>query len=142
MQGLNITATEDEDKDIWQGDVVEILLETQPHSYYQLTVNPAGALTDLDRPGGSHEWAWSSQASAAAYIGEDAWQVELRIPVTGTETTGDPLHELVGTKPREDYPWYFNICRQRIRGDRREFSSFAPKAGFHDVNEFGRLYVR
>ena len=31
------------------GDVVEIEIATDSHSYYQLAINPAGALVDLDR---------------------------------------------------------------------------------------------
>ena len=29
---------------MWYGDAVEIVLETESHSYYQIAVNPAGAL--------------------------------------------------------------------------------------------------
>jgi hypothetical protein len=46
---LNIGTTQNEDPAIWYGDVVEVLLETDSHSYYQIAVNPSGALIDLDR---------------------------------------------------------------------------------------------
>lgn len=48
----NATKTDD-DPAIWNGDVIELLIETQTHSYYQITINPNGAVTDLDRKGAS-----------------------------------------------------------------------------------------
>ncbi len=45
----NITADKHDDMAIWYGDVVEILLETNMHSYYQIAVNPGGSVVDLDR---------------------------------------------------------------------------------------------
>jgi hypothetical protein len=36
------------DPALWYGDTIEILLETDRHSYYQIAVNPAGAIIDLD----------------------------------------------------------------------------------------------
>ncbi|NOY01010.1 MAG: DUF4838 domain-containing protein, partial [Verrucomicrobia bacterium] len=46
---LNIATTKNGDQAIWYGDAVEILLETEAHSYYQIAVNPSGALIDIDR---------------------------------------------------------------------------------------------
>ena len=40
----NIATTKNGDQAIWYGDVVEILLDTDSHSYYQIAVNPAGAV--------------------------------------------------------------------------------------------------
>ena len=45
---LNIATKKDGDQAIWYGDVVEIELATDAHSYYQLAINPSGALVDLD----------------------------------------------------------------------------------------------
>lgn len=144
MANLKITATEDGDDGIFLGDNIELLIETQPHSYYQMVISPAGALVDLDRSGRGLNRDWSSQIEVATHIGDDAWYVEARIPVSGTDTIGDPLHELVGKQPREDYPWYINVGRQRVRGDDTELSAFAPTGirSYHDVMKFGRLYVR
>lgn len=46
---LNVTATRTDDNALWYGDAVEILLETEALSFYQIAVNPAGAVADLDR---------------------------------------------------------------------------------------------
>ena len=52
MKGLNIATGVNKEFSLWNGDAVEVLLETQSHSYYQLAINPAGAMVDLDRKGG------------------------------------------------------------------------------------------
>ena len=44
-----IGSKQDHDPAIWQGEHLELLIETDKHSYYQIVVNPAGALIDLDR---------------------------------------------------------------------------------------------
>ncbi len=46
---LNVTASKHGDPAIWIGDVVEVLLQTDAHSYYQIAVNPAGIIVDYDR---------------------------------------------------------------------------------------------
>ena len=35
-----------DDPAIWQGDAVALMLETDQHSYYEIAVNPAGAVCD------------------------------------------------------------------------------------------------
>ncbi len=140
----NIATTRSEDAGIWQGDVVELLLETTQHSYYQLAVNPAGAVMDLDRITG-REPAWTAQAQVATQIGAGEWTLEMRIPVV--DPAGgqlDPLHGVVGRKPTEWYPWYINVCRQRVRDSETELSAWSPtgQSNFHEVLKFGKLYVR
>lgn len=138
---LNIATRESEDQAIWYGDLIEIHLDTDAHRYYQIAVNPAGALVDLDRGADRNAWfRWESQAEAAARIGEDHWTVEIRIPVT--EDENDPLNQVVGRKPSQSLPWHFNVCRQRIRDSGTELSAFSPTgtAGFHEPLKFARLY--
>ena len=56
----------------------------------------------------------------------------------------DPLNGLAGKRPSKARPWYFNVCRQRVRDDGTELSAFSPtgKKHFHDVMKFGKLLVR
>jgi hypothetical protein len=139
----NVQATKNGDRSIWLGDCVEILLETQSHSYYQLVISPAGALVDLDRNNGLN-FDWSSQAQVATHQGEDHWIAEVRIPVVIGDMTDDPNHDVVGRRPTEEFPWFFNVCRQRLRGTGEEYSAFSPtgKKSFHETLKFARLYVR
>ena len=44
-----IGSTKNQDPAIWQGEHLELLIETDKHSYYQIVLNPAGAIIDLDR---------------------------------------------------------------------------------------------
>lgn len=124
---LTSTATEDDQPSIWDGDVVELLLETQSHSYYHLAVNPAGALVDLSQQDGEREFRWASNAQVATHIGDGEWTVEMRIPVAGEDRGDiDPLDGVAGFMPTHSYPWYGNICRQRVREGERQTMSFSP----------------
>lgn len=138
---LNIKATKHDDQAIWYGDVVEILLDTDSHSYYQIAVNPAGALVDLDRGADRSAWfRWESQAEVATQIAEDHWTIEIRIPVT--EDDNDPLNFVIGRKPSQSLPWHFNVCRQRVRENGSEHSAVSPTgaSGFHVPLKFGHFY--
>ncbi len=140
---VNIGTKKDDDPAIWYGDVVEILLETDAHSYYQVAINPAGAVADLDRGASRDRWyRWDAQATVATRVGEDYWTAEVRIPVA--PDANDPLHQVVGRKPVSDLPWYFNVCRQRTRETGVEHAAFSPtgKKTFHEKLKFARLYVK
>ncbi len=140
-ESLNIGTTRKEDQATWYGDVVEILLETEAHSYYQIAVNPSGALVDLDRGAAKKSWfGWDSQAEVATHVAEDHWTIEIRIPVVRDEN--DPLHQVVGRKPSSSLPWHFNVCRQRIRDNGAEYSAFSPTGMplFHETLKFAQLY--
>ena len=139
---LNIATTRDEDQAIWYGDAVEILIETDSHSYYQIVVNPAGALIDLDRGADRSNWfGWSSQAEVATQVADDHWTVEVRIPITDDEN--DPLHRVIGRKPTQSLPWHVNLCRQRIRESGAEYSAFSPtgSTAFHQPMKFAHFYA-
>ena len=42
-------ATRDDDTAVWNGDVIEIQIATETHSYYQIAISPEGQVVDLDR---------------------------------------------------------------------------------------------
>lgn len=141
---LNIATRTNDDGAIWKGDLIELHLETQSHSYYALVINPAGALVDLDWKGLARETAWNSNAEVATHIGDGFWTIEIRIPVVDemeaeiVELGGSGV---AGQLPTKLHPWYMNMVRQRLRGDDKEFSAYSPtgKRGFHDVTKFARL---
>jgi len=135
------TATDHDQPSIWRGDVLEILMETQVHSYYQLAISPAGALVDVSHEDGRLEFAWSSNAQVATHVGEDYWSAEVRIPIAGRERREvDPLDGVAGFMPTHDYPWYFNVCRQRVREADRQLMAFSPtKNGFQCPDRFAKL---
>jgi len=137
----NNTASRNGDPAIWHGDVVEIELATETHSYYQIAVSPSGAVVSLDRGAPRGQWfSWDAKAQVATSVADDHWDIEIRIPVTQDEN--DPLHEVLGRKPTQSLPWHINICRQRIHDDGAEFSAFSPTGtdGFHEPMKFAYFY--
>ncbi len=140
-KGMKITTTNTDDQAIFKGDFVELLLETQVHSYYRIAIAPNGVLVDTDmKLGGRPEPSWSSNAKVATQVGAGFWTVDVRIPVG--KDVGDPLHGVVGSKP--GLPFYFNLCRQRVRERGIERSAFSPtgKPVFYDPVKFGTLTLR
>jgi hypothetical protein len=145
MPNLNIATRKNEDSNLWAGDAVEVHLETQTHAYYQVAINPAGAIIDADRRV-RIDTKWNSEAEVAAYAGDNFWCVEIRFPVVDNDAGGaDPLKKVEGRKPTATSPWYFNVGRQRIRkGQLEEASAFSPTYAnhFHVPIKFGELIVK
>ncbi|MHC4872805.1 MAG: DUF4838 domain-containing protein [Planctomycetota bacterium] len=142
MKNIKIGSTVNEDPGIWAGDNIELLLETQSHSYYQITICPSGAYVDVDRDGGI-KMNWSSGADIKTHIADDHWSIEISLPLSGEmQALVDPSNGIAGKTPTSTYPWHFNICRQRVRGDITEFSAFSPtgKKNFHDIMKFAKLH--
>lgn len=138
---LNVTSTRKDDSALWYGDAIEVLLETEAHSYYQIAVNPGGAIADLDRGVAPNSWfSWDSNAEIATHVADDHWTVEMRIPITQDEN--DPLHEVIGRHPSTSLPWHINVCRQRIREHGQEYSALSPTGtdGFHVPMKFATFY--
>ena len=138
---MNIGTTKKDDSALWYGDAVELLIETESHSYYQIAISPSGAVVDMDRGAARDKWfSWDSNAEVATHVADDHWAIEMRLPITQDEN--DPLHQVIGHKPNKSLPWHINICRQRIRDDGAEYSAFSPTGteGFHDVMKFATFY--
>jgi len=138
----NIATEKDGDQAIWYGDCIEIELASDAHSYYQIAINPAGAIVDLDRGAPRRQWFnWSSKAEVATHIVDDHWTVEVRLPIT--QDANDPLHQIVGRKPTRSLPWFVNVCRQRVRDNGTEHSAFSPtgKTGFHEPMKFAHFFA-
>jgi hypothetical protein len=71
------------------------------------------------------------------------------VPAAGDQAeTLDANIGISGRKPTAEYPWYFNLCRQRLRGQDRDCSASAPPkkdgtgGGFHDLWNYGQLIVK
>jgi len=151
MANLNTPAGKDGDNLIFSGDGVEIMLDPPSHAgYYQIAIDPLGHVTDLDRlpppaPGrrGRLKSTWDSGIEAAMHRGDDHWIVEARLPVLGANQEDlNPDYGVSGDKPSADAPWYFNVCRVRIRQNKKSASTLAPnggKGGFHNKATFARL---
>lgn len=138
----NIATEKNGDPAIWYGDCIEIELATDAHSYYQIAINPTGAVVDLDRGAPRNQWFnWSSKAEVATRIADDHWTVEVRLPIT--QDQNDPLHQIIGRKPTTSLPWFVNVCRQRVRDGVQELSAFSPTGtkGFHAPLKFAHFHA-
>ncbi len=149
IKGLNITSREPENAAVWDGDNIELMIETQGHAYYQMAISPSGAVADLDRKNGGYNFAWNSGVQAVTYVGDGYWSMELRVPAAGDQAeTTHPLIGISGHKPTAESPWYFNLCRQRVRVTKTSASASAPPkkdgtgGGFHDLWNYGQLIVK
>ena len=149
VKGMNITSSEPDNAAVWNGDFIDLMIETQGHSYYQIAISPSGAVTDLDRKEEEKNFSWNSGVQAATYVGDGYWSLELRVPAAGDQAeTINPLNGISGRKPTAESPWYFNLCRQRMNGQEREWSASAPPkkdgtgGGFHDLWNYGQLFVK
>jgi hypothetical protein len=56
----------------------------------------------------------------------------------------DPNHYVVGPKPEDGSPWYFNIGRARVRNGKMTVYGFSPvgKASYHDPGKFAKLVIK
>jgi len=89
--------------------------------------------------GGAYDW--SSGAEVASHIGDGHWSVELRLPIS--TSSDDPLHTVVGRKPTESLPWYFNVGRKRGGTEDGETTVYSHGGeDFHHLSRFGKLRVR
>jgi len=142
MKNLNVTATDYDDGDIWNGDLIELLIRTPAHTYYQIDINPVGAVVDVDRENGI-ERRWCSGIQVAPQADNHAWSITARMPITTADHNVDPFQGVVGSKPTQSEPWRFNLCRQRVREHSREDTAFSP-AGFpwfHELSRFATLSI-
>jgi hypothetical protein len=143
MKGLQSTTTKNDDPKLLEGDHVTLLIETTSRSYYEISINPAGAVYDLDRAPGGKGVNWTSGAQVAVHRGTDRWSIEMRLPIVGAEAfTLDPTKGIDGAQPKDLFPWHFNLGRTRLRDGKTERTAFSPtgKDDFHVTEKFAKLW--
>jgi hypothetical protein len=139
--GVVATLTE-RDAPVWQEDVFEVFLASSepPHVYYEIEVNPLGAIYDarvhspeLSRASMRVDTSWDCPGLAARVTRRpERWSAMLRIPLS-------PLHG--GMRPPR---WRANFYRID-RGNPDEYSAWAPTLSdpvdFHVPERFGWLHL-
>jgi hypothetical protein len=111
----------------FDGDYVSLLIETPSHSYYEIAVNPAGTVVETDYRANSPGTGWTSASQIAVHRGQGEWSVEIRLPIAGEGASLlDPRKGIDGDQPKDLFPWYFNVCRQRVRGAQVERTALSP----------------
>ncbi|MFH1478031.1 MAG: carbohydrate-binding family 9-like protein [Verrucomicrobiota bacterium] len=116
---------------VFKDDCVEIFLSCGPEvsdSYYHLCVNSRG--TVYDSVGSVNPAGWNSKAIAKGNVGDDAWRLEMAIPLERLSKT-----EIIPGRS----VWRANFCRNTKPV--AETSSWCPAStrGFHCPEIFGEL---
>lgn len=145
IKNMVVTSAKNDDTNLWSSDNIELMIETQANSFYQICVGPSGAVLDLDRSGGKLETLWSSNARVKTFIGEDYWSAEICLPAAGdTAKDLDAKNGIAGRRPTETYPWFMNVCRFRVRGANVEKTAWSPTTAgkFDEVLKFGKIYAK
>lgn len=96
----------------WWNDNVELFLDVtgQRTGYYQLIINPNGAV--FDAKGHSVDWTCKG-LSAAAHVGADFWSLEVFVPIAAF---ADAVAPAAGAQ------WFGNFTRHRVcDGKPREY---------------------
>lgn len=117
------------DDAVWRDDCIELFIDTNHDrtSYYHFAVNALGTVWDEQRPGSAD---WNANVQAAGGRGEDAWTIEVAIP----------LADLGGAAPGDR--WGFNVGRERQASGSNELSAWSPTYGKFLVPErFGELLL-
>lgn len=121
VPGIVADVTEDGGP-VWNDDCIELFVDgdLDLQTARQLVINSVGTVTLIDHAGGD----WNTDVARAARVGEDAWFVELSIPLSALGLTGAEFG--------------LNICRERRAGGGTELSCWAPTGGsFHQPGKFG-----
>ncbi|MHB8898790.1 MAG: sugar-binding protein [Thermoguttaceae bacterium] len=121
------------DGNVSADDSVVVLLDpaNTGKEVFDLTANALGTLADA-RCTGPDLWAgrdikWNSGARAKALIGQDAWTLEMAIPLAD-----------LGAKPKPGDAW--QCCFGRLAKARKETTSWNPSGrGFHEPKQLGTL---
>lgn len=143
MPGVNVSVTRPDDPKLLEGDYVSLLIETPSRSYYEIAINPAGAVLEIDHGENGSGLAWASGAQVAVHRNGRLWSVEMRLPIVGEGARVlDPNKGIDGAQPKDLFPWHFNVCRQRVRGAQRERTAYSAtgKDDFHVPEKFARLW--
>jgi hypothetical protein len=118
----------DRDGNVWEDDSNEIFLDPTAGKdpYYQFIVNTRGVMYD----GRGQAGEWNSRAKAAVRKTEDAWTLEISIPLSDLGVVGSPAGQT----------WTANFCRNILAGGQSVSEAWADTgSNFHTPEAFGKL---
>lgn len=116
---------------LWDRDVVEAFIESEPGTYTEFEVAPTNEKLDLILEGEKRDFEWSSGFQSAVHINEAAkvWTCEMKIP----------MKSLAKTKPEAGARWRINLYR--CDKAQNAYMAFSPTltGTFHTPARFGTL---
>lgn len=113
------------------------------NSYYEIAINPAGTVLEIDHGKDGKGVKWTSGAQFAAHRGDKQLSIEMRLPITGEGSSIiDPIKGIDGAMPKDLFPWHFNLCRQRVCGTTIVRTAFSAtgKDDFYVPEKFAKLW--
>lgn len=129
MDKITPVAQARDSNEVFHGECIEIFVDPA-HShdrYYQFGINAAGSVYDSART----EAAWSADVEAKTTLSQDHWTLEVAIPWAD-----------LGVEPEPGLVVGFNVCRDRLVGNARQWTNWAQtKANFHDPERFAHLVL-
>jgi hypothetical protein len=127
MKDIKTEATQ-RDGSVWDDDANEFFVSPTAGKgdYYQIIVNANNVLYD----GRSHSGEWDSNAKSATKKLENAWSLEIAIP----------LADLAAAAPLKGQTWTANFCRDRFADGAGQYFSWKDVGDdFHNFEAFGTL---
>ena len=120
----------------WTDDSIEIFIDSKGdgQSHYHFAVNTRGVLHDSEvvRGGGAHRPDWNANAEVAANVGNDAYSLEVAIPLSA-----------LWFDPNAPTACRLNVTRSRFITGGRELAAYAPvRRTFHDTESFALAQIR
>lgn len=136
MDRLKARCTENDNADIWNGDFVEIRLETPNGRQPLIVVNPSGAVYDSDPAMPKTEDLPHFYRVAACAVRKlpGQWTVEVQVDAEGLEAS----------MPSASLPWGVQVSRQRMAGNTPEYYQLSPTgvAFNRHFERMGNLHAR
>ncbi|HUV38501.1 MAG TPA: sugar-binding protein [Planctomycetota bacterium] len=121
----------DHDGNVWEDDSNEIFIDPtgKKQSYYQVIVNSLGVVRDAR----DQDTEWESKATAKVKKTDDAWSVEVAIPLTSLGVEGSPRGQT----------WAFNFCRNRqVTGMTENQAWVDTGPSFHNPEAFRKITLK
>lgn len=126
MEKLTQKACQDDDKNIWSDDHLEVFIQPDINSqvYYQFAVNPENLKS-------SHYGDETPFFETATYKGNNSWSAEMVIPWS-----------LLNITPEKGKVLGFNLAGAHTTADSFEWITWTKTSNFHDIKRFGRLILK
>ncbi len=138
MDKIVVKGTRNDDFDIFNGDVIEVYLETPQRSFFKIAVNPDGIIWDESQDvtiisRDTTPTLWNPGTQVAIQKEKDGWNAEILIPTDDFGVKG----------PDKTNPWGINVCRARFAEDGIPCYALSPtgKKVFRVLDKLGNLVV-
>jgi len=139
MDKIIVKGKDNDDFDMFNGDVIEIYIETPERSFFKIVINPEGMIWDESQDvtivnRDTTPALWNPGTRAAVKKGKNSWTAEIMIPTRDFGSKG----------PDKANPWGINVCRARFAESDIPCYAISPtgKKLFRVLSKLGNLSVK